>query len=285
MTSADPLPARSYLYVPGHREELVAKALATADADAVVIDLEDAVPPPARAAARAIVSRVVASVTARPVWVRVNPIDSGLTFEDLEAAARPYLAGVRLAKTESAADAARVGEWLQRSGCPAGVSCLLESARAVEHAAQIAEAHPRVCGIALGEADLGADLGTSSDAGLLYARSRCVAAARAAGRPAPVQSVFTGLGDEEGLRRSCALGRELGFFGRSAIHPRQLPVINAAFTPTGEEVRRARDIVARWEAGGAENAVTTVAGGLVDAPVVASARRTLALAQHLEVRA
>ena len=126
-------------------------------------------------------------------------------------------------------------------------------------------------------------LGAEGDEGLLYARSRCVATARAAGLPAPVQSVFTHVGDEEGLRRTTELGRRLGFFGRSAIHPSQLPVIHEVFTPTSEEVERARALVealAEAEDRGV-GAIALPDGRFVDPAVAEASRRTLALADRL----
>lgn len=276
--------ARSYLYVPGHREEVVAKALHTQIADAVVIDLEDAVPESSRPLARKIVRRLMAGPTPRPVWVRVNPVSTGATLEDLAAAASPHLAGIRLAKAESAADAAQVAEWLANHSCSAGVSCLIESASALERAYEIATAHPAVCGIALGEADLSADLGVDSEEGFLYARSRCVAVARAAGLPAPVQAVYTKLNDDDGLRHSCELGCRLGFVGRSAIHPRQLATINAVYSPSPEAVAQARSVIERWDdANEREAAVKTADGRFIDPAVVQSARRILALAEGMEV--
>lgn len=141
----------------------------------------------------------------------------------------------------------------------------------------MASAHPQVRAIALGEADLRADLGVREDAGLDWSRSRVVVAARAAGLAPPTQSVFPDVRDLDGLWTSCARGRALGFLGRAAIHPRQLPVIERAFRPTPQEVEAAQEIVeaARVEAG----ALALPDGRFVDAAVVAQAHRTLALAE------
>jgi citrate lyase subunit beta/citryl-CoA lyase len=153
----------------------------------------------------------------------------------------------------------------------------------VERAHDLAR-HPAVVAIGLGEADLQADLGASSPQALLYARSRCVIAARAAGLPPPVQSVFTNVRDIAGLRASCLEGRGLGFLGRSAIHPTQVTVINEVFTPSGDEVASARELLAMLrdaEDGGA-GALTLPDGRFVDRAVAETARRTLALAARLE---
>lgn len=152
---------------------------------------------------------------------------------------------------------------------------LLESALGVEHAYAVARAHPAVRGLALGEADLRADLGMREEAGLDWARGRVVVACRAAGLDAPVQSVHPDVRDEAGLAASCARGRALGFLGRAAIHPRQLPVIERAYLPLPAEVAAAEEIVAAAAAEAGAQALPD--GRFVDAAVVAAARRTLAL--------
>nr|WP_063762739.1 aldolase/citrate lyase family protein [Streptomyces sp. NRRL S-1448] len=153
---------------------------------------------------------------------------------------------------------------------------LLESALGIEHAFAIATAHPALRGIALGEADLAAELGVQDEAGLAWPRSRAVVAARAAGLAPPPQSVYPDVHDLEGLARSCARGRAMGFLGRAAIHPRQLPVIEAAHLPSPEEVEAAAEIVRAAAAEGGAQALAD--GRFVDAAVVAGARRVLALA-------
>ena len=156
---------------------------------------------------------------------------------------------------------------------PHPVHCLIESAAGLEAAYAIAGTHG-VAGISLGEADLRSETG-ALEAGLDWARGRIVNAAVAAGLPRPPQSVYPNVRDEEGLARSCARGRELGHLGRTAIHPAQLPVIEAAYLPTTSEVERARETVARLE----ETGVGTLGGGeFVDAAMLGAARQTLALA-------
>ena len=158
------------------------------------------------------------------------------------------------------------------------IQCLIESALGLEHALEIARSHERVAGISLGEADLAADLGVRDEAGLLYARSRIVSASRAAGLPGPVQSVYTNVKDLDGLRRSTEEGKNLGFVGRSAIHPSQVPIINEVFTPTEEEVAEAQELLDRLEgeAGSGTGAFVLEDGRFVDRAVVESARRSLA---------
>ena len=275
------LPIRSYLYVPGSDPHRIEKALAS-EADAVILDLEDAVAPNRKEEARKTVAEVLLSEHEKPVFVRINAPDSVLAEEDVEAVAGPRLAGLRLPKTESAESVRRVAQWLDKLGCEAGLQCLIESALGLELAFEIARAHEKVVGMSLGEADLAANLGVRGDAGLLYARSRLVAATRAAGLPGPVQSVYTNVRDAEGLRRSTMEGKNMGFVGRSAIHPAQIEVINEVFTPTEEEVAEAKDLLARLEesTGTGTGAFALEDGRFVDEAVVGSARLTLALARR-----
>lgn len=273
-------PPRSYLYVPGSDSRMMEKALAT-DADALVFDLEDAVAPNRKGVAREQVAEVLRSRPRKPIIVRVNAVDSGLIDEDIAAIAGPWLAAVRLPKTESPQDVRHVADELARLGCDAGIQCLLESALGVERAFDIARAHERVIGVGLGEADLRADLGVLGDSGLAYSRARIVVAARAAGLRGPTQSVYTDIRDLDGLRRSTEEGKSVGFMGRSVIHPAQIAVVNEVFTPTEDEVRRARDLVDLLEKAAAAGmgAFALEDGRFVDRAVVEAARRTLALAR------
>lgn len=282
MISSAPL-FRSYLYAPGNDPRKIEKALAS-EADAVVLDLEDAVAPNRKEEARESVSEVLRSRPAKPVFVRVNAPGSALAEEDIGAISGPHLSGLRLPKTESAEAVRDVAERLETLGCDAGIQCLIESALGLELAPEISRSHQRVVGISLGEADLAADLGVRDEAGLLYARSRVVATARAAGLPGPVQSVYTNVRNTDGLRQSTEVGKNLGFVGRSAIHPAQIPAINEVFTPTEEEVAEAEGLLARLEesAGKGTGAFVLEEGRFVDKAVVESARLTLALARRGE---
>ena len=276
---------RSYLYVPGHRADLVAKAHATV-ADAVVIDLEDGVPLTHKSLARQTVSQAVHGTCSRPLWVRISPPGMAGASDDLAAAAGPRLTGVRIAKVESREQVRAVAAQLDTLHCDAGIQCTIESALGVERIAEIARADERVTTIGLGEADLAADLGVETDEGLQYARGRCVVAAMAAGLAPPVQSVFRNLADLDELRRSTENGRGSGFLGRSAIHPRQLAVINAVYTPTNERVRDARKLIHELERSVAVGVSAFVLpdGRFVDLAVVASARRTLELSARLDTK-
>jgi citrate lyase subunit beta / citryl-CoA lyase len=269
-------PPRSWLYVPATRPELVTKALA-GPADAVVIDLEDAVPADAKDAARAGLAAAVAGPRSKPLWVRVNAPTTPWGEADLAAVAALPVDGIRLPKSEDPTVVAQVADRLARP-----VHVLIETALGVEVADRLARASEWVTGVALGEADLLADLGGSDPSALGWARGRIVVAARAAGRPAPVMSVYTDLADLDGLRTDSERARGLGFFGRSVVHPKQVPVVNAAFRPSADEIDGAHRIVAALERAQRAGSAVVVdeRGRFVDAAVVNHARLVLALADH-----
>ncbi|OIK25662.1 HpcH/HpaI aldolase/citrate lyase family protein [Streptomyces malaysiense] len=263
----------TWLYVPGDRPHVVAKAL-VAGADVVVIDLEDAVAPDRKEYARAATADLLTAVQPVPVHVRVNALDTPWAAADLTALrGLRGLSGLRLPKVTSPAEVRTVA-----AAVPFPLYALLESALAVEHAYAIAGAHPSLRGISLGEADLRADLGVRADSGLDWPRSRVIVAARAAGLPPPAQTVHPDIRDLDGLAASCAHGRALGFLGRAAIHPRQLPVIERAYLPTSAERDHAETVLkaATTEPG----AQALPDGRFVDAAVVAMARRTLSLTRR-----
>lgn len=267
----------TWLYVPGDRPEVVSRALVSG-ADVVVVDLEDAVAPDRKEYARTATAERLTDPQPVPVHVRINALDGPLASHDLQALeGLPGLSGLRLPKVTAPQDVVRVAT---RAATGAGLPlhALLETAPGIEHAFAIATAHPALQGIALGEADLRADLGVRGDAGLDWCRSRVVVAARAAQLAPPPQSVHPDTRDLDTLAASCAHGRALGFLGRAAIHPRQLPVIERAYLPTPEEIEEAEQIVkaAATDAG----AQALPDGRFIDAAVVATARRTLSLADR-----
>ncbi|MET8168936.1 CoA ester lyase [Streptomyces sp. NPDC005329] len=267
----------TWLYVPGDRPETVTKALACG-ADVVIVDLEDAVAPDRKEYARTATAERLREPQPVPVHVRVNALDSPFAAADLRTmAALPGVSALRLPKVTSPHQITRVAETVppaDRGATP--LHALLETALGIEHAYAIACAHPSLRGIALGEADLRADLGVRDDAGLDWSRARVVVAARAAGLAPPPQSVHPDIRDLEGLATSCAHGRRLGFLGRAAIHPRQLPIIERAYLPTQHELEEAETIV---KAAAAEQGAQALPDGrFIDAAVVAMAQRTLSLA-------
>jgi citrate lyase subunit beta / citryl-CoA lyase len=296
--------ARSYLYVPGDRPELIAKAMASA-ADAIIIDLEDAVPPDGKPAARRHAHAWTSGAASAPlpatdraasagpatgpqIWVRINPGELGRA--DVAAVLGGRLAGLCVAKTESVAELVALDQIITQAeiaaGLPAGriqVAPLLESGRAVLDAAAIARG-PRVVRLQLGEADLCADLGVTpgpDERELLWVRSQVVVASAAAGIDPPVAPVSTNFRDPDALAESTAALRRLGFLGRACVHPAQLPVVHAAFTPTSAEVEAAQDVIGRYDDARAAGSGVCVdaRGRLVDEAVVRSARRLLGLAR------
>jgi len=258
---------------------VVSKALASG-ADVVVVDLEDAVAPDRKEYARTATAERLTDPQPVPVHVRINALDGPLAAPDLAALeGLPGISGLRLPKVTAPRDVVRVATRTPAStGAGLPLHALLETALGIEHAFAIATAHPALRGIALGEADLRADLGVRDDTGLDWCRSRVVVAARAAGLAPPPQSVHPDISDLDTLAASCAHGRALGFLGRAAIHPRQLPVIERAYLPTPEEIEEAEQIVKA--AATDEGAQALPDGRFIDAAVVSAARRTLSLADR-----
>lgn len=263
------------LYAPGDRPDLARKALA-GDADVVIIDLEDAVAPARKDAARAGLAELLADYAGRPVQVRVNA--AGTPWADADLAVVAGLGEsveVRVPKVETPQEVERV-----RHACGRAVHALLETPLAIERAFEIAGAG--VASLGLGEADLRSALGVASADDLGWQRARVVNAAAAAGLQPPAMSVYAQVADAEGLEASCRAGRAAGFLGRAAIHPRQLPIIAAAFRPAPEEVERARRIVEGFAAADAAGGGTYVLpdGTFIDVAMIRAAERTLDLAER-----
>ena len=266
---------RSWLYVPAHHPERARKAL-TAGADAVVLDLEDSVPAERKDEARAVAVATLRDLpTDRPqVWVRVNPPSSPWGQNDLAALAGVACDGVRLPRAEDPLEVSAVGDALGRP-----LQLLIETARGLLAARELAAAHRSVTGVGLGEADLAADLRVGGD-GLEWARGWIVAVSRGTDLASPVQSVFTAVSDLDGLRATTAAGRERGFFGRSVVHPRQIAPVHDVYRPTREATVRAQQLVDALGAAKArgEAAVLTPDGRFVDPAVVSRAQLVLELA-------
>jgi citrate lyase subunit beta/citryl-CoA lyase len=218
----------------------------------VILDLEDAVAADRKGVARRHVVEWLTSNVAKPPVVEVR-VNAGST-SDLEALAAVRAAfAVRLPKVESADDVEAVTAGLGRA---VPISALIETARGLEEVAAIA-AHTAVTSISLGEADLASDLGSADATVLDWARVRLLVAARAAGKAPPMMAVFTDIGDLAGLATDTRRGRAMGFVGRTAIHPSQVPVIAAAFAPSSAELAWANEVLAATAGGG----VTTLASG------------------------
>jgi citrate lyase subunit beta/citryl-CoA lyase len=288
-------PLRSWLYAPGNNPRLLEKVF-TAGADAVILDLEDAVPPHEKERARDMVAEAVrgrAGKSSPATFVRLNHPDGELVEDEIRAVVQPGLAGVRLPKVEDAATVAAVGAWLSaaevRAGLPensVALVCLIETARGVWHADTIASASQRVMALSFGGVDMARDLGlhpSGDGTEMLYLRSRVVLVSRVAGLRPPVDGVYTQLQDDEGLDRTTRQGRALGFFGRAALHPRQVDTINAVYTPSEAEIAWAQGVIAA--AADAEvrgsGALQLTSGEFVDAPVVRRAEGLLTLSRAL----
>lgn len=283
-------PHRSYLFAPGNNARLVGKVF-TADADAVVLDLEDAVPVSEKEAARRIVADAVRGRPGRPdAFVRINALDSGEWRADVSAVVRSgaNIAGLRVPKAERLDDLVRLHHALSATEESAGFTpgstplvATIESARGLESLSELSRA-PRLLGFAFGAtdytADVGAESGSFDAAG--GARERLVTVSRAFGLEAPIASVFTRLGEdaEDALRADTERHRALGFFGRSAIHPRHVKMINAVFTPKPAEAEAARATVLAAEASEREGRAALESGGaFIDPAVLRHARRVIAL--------
>lgn len=256
---------RSWLFAPGHNEKLLTRVF-QAGADAVMLDLEDAVPSALKDRARAL---VVEAARANACWVRVNRPLTEACMRDLDALAG-LARGFRLPKVESPSEI----EWVAERVPGIPLDCTIESARGVLAVKEIASS-PRCALLSYGSVDLARDLGIEGgELETLFARSSIVLAARAAGKPPPSDGVYTLIDDDDGLRREAEAARRLGFFGKSAIHPRQVAVINDVFTPTQEQVDWANRVLSAFEeAGGAATRLPD--GEFVDLPVAERARELL----------
>jgi citrate lyase beta subunit len=264
--------ARSLLFAPGNDERKLEKALA-AGADAVVADLEDAVPATEKEAARTVARRVLGdAATASLVAMRVNAAGTEHWGADLQAVADLELDALVLPKATPEAVGA-----LGPDGPP--VVAIVETALGVRHAYETARL-PRVAALVLGAVDLGLELGLEPRADgqeVLYARSRLVLESAAAGLRSPFDLVHVDTRDDEGLEAEARLARSLGFRGKACIHPAQVAIVNRVFSPTGEERERARRVVEAYERGLADGrGAVALDGEMIDLPVVERARRILA---------
>ncbi|WP_308162868.1 HpcH/HpaI aldolase/citrate lyase family protein [Nocardia alni] len=267
--------ARSWLYVPAHRPELLDKAMA-GPADAVVYDLEDAIGAQDKDIARANAVAATARPWPKPLWVRINSPQSPWGERDIEELAGRGIAGVRVPKCADPDAVARIAERLA-----APVHVLVESALGVENAFLLAASHPLVASVSLGEADLLADLRVRDQAALEWARQRTVNANRAAGLPSPPHAVWTDVADLHGLTIDSQTARDRGFFGRSVVHPKQIEPVNAVFTPSHTEVDVARRLLKSLN-GKDSAAWLDDDGRFVDPAVVARSRWVLDLAEQFE---
>jgi citrate lyase subunit beta/citryl-CoA lyase len=286
---------RTALFVPGNRPDRVDKAVNTA-ADAVIIDLEDAVPYSQKKKARPIVREKLLQHLKHPIWARINALDTEFYQDDLDEVAVEGLSGIVVPKIEDAAQIEQINQSLlaaeQNKGLRPGsisVIALIESALAVENVFQIVSQKTdpdRLFTVAFGAADFALDMGfeiTRSGEELSYPRARIAVACRAARVQPPLDTPFMiDLKDLNALEDDTKRARQLGFQGKLCIHPNQVDVCNRLFSPAKEEIEYARKVIQAFdaaEAGG--SAAIQLEGKFIDYPVVERARRILKIAAKI----
>jgi citrate lyase subunit beta/citryl-CoA lyase len=280
-------PRRSLLYMPGSNARALDKARTLA-ADGLIFDLEDAVAPDAKAAARAQVGAAVGQggYGGRELLLRVNGLSTEWGDADLRAAAAMKLDGVVLPKVESAAAVQVAEAVLVAAGAPERLAiwCMMETPLGMLHAEAIAGATPRLGGLVMGTSDLAKDLHaahTRDRLPMITALGLCLLAARAFGL-AIVDGVHLDLADDDGFAAACRQGRELGFDGKTLIHPKTIATANQSFAPSADEVAWAQRIIAaHGEAVAAGKGVVLVDGKLIENLHVDSARQLVALADQI----
>ena len=268
---------RSWLFVPADSEKKIAKALDSA-ADAIIFDLEDSVAPAQKPAAREILKGLPGRSGGPQWWVRINPLGSEFIKDDLELIGKGDIHGVVLPKAEGGAD---VTELSHRTGSIPIHAIVTETAVSLFGLLSYRDPKSPLAAMSWGAEDLSAALGaaskydTNGELSFTYklARSLCLAGAAAAGVQ-PVDGVFADFRDEAGLKAEAEAARREGFTGKLAIHPAQVAVINAAFTPSEEELRHAEEVVAAFEAQ-PDAGVLSVGGRMVDRPHLLQAQRVL----------
>jgi len=271
------LEPRSWLFVPADSEKKITKAL-DSEADAIIFDLEDSVAPALKPVARDILKALLKRSGGPQWWVRINPLGSEFQKDDLELIGIADIHGIVLPKSESGAD---VTQLAHRTGTIPIHAIVTETAASLFNLLSYGDPNSPLAAMSWGAEDLSAALGAASkydsDGSLSFtyklARSLCLAGAVAAGVQ-PVDGVFADFRDAEGLRAEAEAAAHEGFTGKLAIHPAQVPVINAAFTPSGDDVRHAEAIVAAFEAH-PDAGVLSVSGRMVDRPHLVQARRVL----------
>ena len=291
-------PLRSLLFVPGNKPRMHDKA-ATSGADALILDLEDSVPPAEKAPARAMVREALGKIQGPALYVRVNGDGTEWLTDDLSAVACQGLAGVMLPKAEQPAIVSMVSAALSAAESRAGLApgriellLQIETALGVRNTYDLIVACPRVTSVTPGTARDG-DLQSSLGAGwslngpeLAYARGKVLLDAKAAGIAYVVDGVFADFQDDQGFLAEATQSRRMGYFGKTLIHPRQIPLAHQAFTPTAKEVAYYQRLVETFDAAAASgSAAVSLNGTMVDLAMAARARAFLDLAAAVGVRA
>jgi citrate lyase subunit beta / citryl-CoA lyase len=287
---------RSMLYAPATHPRHAAGALA-GQADAAILDLEDAVADDRKEEARRAVGGLL---DGRPpagpaAFVRVNGLRTPHAYRDLLAVVMPGVEGVVVPKVESAAEVA-IADWMLSQlegerGIPGGgveLVPVVETASGLRRLDEIAAASPRVRRLGFGAADLSADTGIAlagGSEGMVAVKVQLVVTSRAAGLEPPMDSVYPDFRDAEGFEREAEQARRLGLFGKTCIHPSQVELANRVFTPTEEEQRLARDVLRAFEEALARGSASVqLEGRMIDYPIAERARRVVELADRLAGR-
>ncbi len=290
---------RSWMFVPGHRQRMIDKALGL-NADAIMLDIEDGVAPNEKDAARKNIAESLGreKTSGSPArYVRINAIGHARMDADLEAVVRPGLEGLVCPKVDTADEVKTVDAILKEKepknklvGGSVKLLIAIESPRGLLHAPAIAAASPRVVGLIFGAEDFGREIGLPAvregeARDLIYARSSIVIAAAAAHVQA-VDGVWVDLNDGAGLLGFARQSRQLGFSGMSCIHPSQVEAINTTFSPTAEEIDYCQKVLQAFEEANARGDGSIAFGGqLIDRPIIERARRTIDMARFLGLTA
>jgi citrate lyase subunit beta / citryl-CoA lyase len=280
-------PRRSVLYMPGANVRALEKAR-TLPADGLILDLEDAVAPDAKATARDNVIKALSDggYGKREIFVRINGLETPWGQLDAQAAAKSKADAVLIPKVESAAQVRQVEAILEQSGAPDSMTlwCMMETPLGMLHAAEIAQSSKRLAGFVMGTSDLAKDLRcahTPLRLPMITSLGLCLLAARAYGLSI-LDGVYLNLEDEQGYGEACAQGKELGFDGKTLIHPKQVAKANEVFAPSETDVAWARKIIAAFaEAEAQGKGVVLVDGKLIENLHVVGAKRQVELADAI----
>ncbi len=283
---------RSLLFVPSNRPNMLQKALGFSP-DVFVPDLEDSVPTDEKANARTVATSFLAKLsdTGSLVIPRVNSLDTGLLEQDLAAIITPKIYGLSIGKVQTVQEIAEICGLIepleQKAGLAAGTLKLIpwiESAKAIVNAYEICSSSKRIIAVAFGAEDFTTDMGierTDDDSEIAYARSVVCIAARAADVVA-LDTPYFGFRDTDGLQRDANTAKKQGFKGKFAIHPAQIDIINATFSPSPQEVEHAKRVLAAFEAAEHQGrGSTSLNGKVIDVPVVKRARAILEMANRV----
>lgn len=285
---------RSLLFAPGNHARRVEKAL-TLDADVVILDLEDAVAVSEKPSTRPLVVEALQKPRSCLGYVRVNAFDTPFCYEDLKAVVQKGVDGIVLPKVESATHVQCIDWLMTQLECERGIKegaidllPIIETGKGVSALKEICCASPRVNRLSFGAGDYSLDMNmrwTIGEREMDHARASVAVESRAAGLEPPLDTVFIHLGEIDALKSSTELARDMGFQGKLCIHPEQVPVVNAVFTPPDEEIAKAKRYVEAFEAAEASGSASIqVDGYFIDYPIVERARRILAIAAEIEAR-